>query len=156
MNLKVIYFVVIGLTFMSCTTYTKKQCETMDWRKQGENFALKGQTLDQGYFHFHNACKDVVMDKAAFQAGHKEGLKIFCTAEYAENFAAEGGKYIGVCPETLENKNFLNKYHSSRENFLTKQIKELESDVSTLKRKNNDQEVEIAKLKNSLSTCEAK
>jgi len=92
----------------SCATFSREECERMDWTLQGRQTALNGKTLDQ----------------AAFKTGFDSGLKTFCTSEFSYRFALKGGEYQGTCPQVVEAK-LTEKYKSGRLLYLEKRVEEL-------------------------------
>lgn len=146
---------VLGfLTLLSaCSTYSKKQCESMNWKAEGYKSALRGETAQEGYDYFVGTCgKDHGIKPTAeeFKLGYKDGLAAFCTPEAMLQFAQRGGVYRNICPAVAQEE-LTKNYQSGRLKFLENKVSELESEVSRLKGKLSDAENTIDALRSELS-----
>lgn len=140
--------------FTGCSTYSKKQCESFDWKEEGRKAALAGEKISERASHFHATCEkeqNVSLDKEQFIAGYKVGLKLFCNRETGLKHGANGGKYAGICPKTEEN-DFLVGYNSGQLSYLQKEVEVLRSEVQSLRSQVYTKDGEISKLKSEIET----
>jgi len=143
------------ILLIGCRAFSRQECVAMDWRNQGFNTALKGQSITEGKEFFGRACENVPVKENDFQTGYDEGLKEFCKPESVSKFASKGGQYKGICPAKLVNKGFLTEYQSARENFLLEKIKKLESEISDLEAKTNRLSSALSDSESKLRACES-
>lgn len=130
---------VVLILATGCSTFSRKECESMNWSAKGHQSALSGETVDEGIAYFKNACgveHRIEPDMKAYQAGYAEGLKEFCTPEASAQFARRGGRYQGTCPEAQHEK-VVTSFNSGRVDYLEKKVKNLESKVSSLESDND-------------------
>jgi hypothetical protein len=138
-----------------CSTYSKKECQQMDWRNQGVKYAMEGRTLDQGRSHFHETCErdhEIAFDVQSFESGYQDGLKNFCSPDNGARFGAKGGVYAGICPADSEPQ-FLAKYHSGREGYLEKKVHELKEENARLSREVSNLEDDLREAKSAARDC---
>lgn len=136
---------------VGCTTFSKQQCEEMNWALQGRSAALNGHTAGSRLEYFDRECfqeHGVSPNTQAFQAGYENGLKEFCTPQYAYQFAVRGGEYNGICPAEKE-KAVTESFHNGRSIYLERRVSHLADEVSSLTS-------EVGSLKSQLSSCESK
>ncbi len=52
-------FITAGIILIlsGCATYSKKQCETMDWHQKGFDTALEGKSQPEGLDYYQRVCK---------------------------------------------------------------------------------------------------
>lgn len=139
---------------VSCTTFTKQQCESMDWQTQGYKAALAGVPVQESFNQYQKSCREVQVSLAqahgdAFARGYDIGREKFCTAENASKFAGDGGVYRGTCPDKAITPNFMASYQSGREKFLLGEIQSLRSQISDLQSKVSSQAGEISSLQSN-------
>lgn len=118
-----------------CGTYSKKECQEMDWYVQGKKSALDGFTPKQGKTHFIDKCQEdhgVAIDPVDFDRGFKSGLNKLCNPEGLEVLASKGIKYQQTC-ETHEDSLSNEK---TRAGELESKIQKLEAEISRLKAEN--------------------
>lgn len=133
----------------ACSTYSKRQCQEMNWEAQGVQTAMKGEYLAQGLDHFHKVClveNGIKPDEQGLRRGYDIGLKQFCTPEFA--YSLRGGRYSGVCPAEAEQA-IKPKLQDGRMSFLERKVVELESEVSSL-------EGQISTLRGELSDAQGR
>jgi hypothetical protein len=150
-------FLIFSLTIFltACHTFSRKECEEMDWAKQGMNFALQGKSKTEGEMYFTRECRGIPMDPTAFRKGYDEGLKTFCTPGYIHGFAAKGGEFRHTCPEDQVTEKFRSQYHSGREKFLDQRVRELESDLAHAEGQISSLESEVSQLRGDLNACQS-
>lgn len=153
---QLILTLTIGLSAIfltGCSTYSRKQCETMDWEKNGAATALDGDTYEQVVKRAEKFCTQehgIPVNSTALKLGFDSGLKELCTADSAEQFGRRGRRYQGTCaqlPPEEENK-FLKGYQSGRNKYLEDEISSLRSQISSL-------ESEVSSLKSELSSAQS-
>ncbi len=154
---------VFALTVIACSTFSRKECLEMDWQQQGANTAMKGQRSQEGDAYFTRECKDVPVDSAAFKEGYQTALKKFCSPENMRRFSEQGGEYQDTCPSESVTSEFIMKYQTGREKFLTKKISDLKADISRLESDLSDAESttsdlqsKVRDLESHLSSCSSR
>ncbi len=121
-----------------CATLSEGECLTADWYDIGFEDANRGH--DPGRLSAHrDACgkHGVAPEREAYAAGHRDGLRTFCTPRRGYEFARDGNYYGQTCPAELE-RAFLDGYQlgsdvnrSEQElNSLASEIEELEEDLA--------------------------
>jgi hypothetical protein len=95
--------VLIALAIAGCSTMSKNECLSVDWRTIGYEDGTAGYPGDRIAQH-RKACAKygVVPDLALYQAGRDEGLREYCRPTNGYRLGAGGGSYGGVCPADLE------------------------------------------------------
>ncbi len=133
--IRFISLLILSAFLLSCSTYSKSQCENFDWQEEGHSFALKGKTQKMGLSHFNRACQrkhGIQPNLKQFKVGHKAGVKDFCTPENALGYGLEGGEYHGLCKGKNEKK-LLKTYVKGVHVFYKSRVSQLEFEVSNLK-----------------------
>lgn len=95
----------------SCTTMSRRECETADWNKVGYRDALAGWRATDAFKRRSNDCSEhgTKANKDEYASGYVAGLKIFCTYESGIEFGHSGASYRDQCPKQLETE-FLKGY----------------------------------------------
>ncbi|MGE0633165.1 MAG: DUF2799 domain-containing protein [Pseudobdellovibrionaceae bacterium] len=148
-----IFSALTAIAFLSaCSTFSKKECETMNWGQKGYESALKGEaSAREALTYYDDKCKDehgVEPQRDSFSIGYNDGLKVFCTPEYAKRFGSEGGVYKGHCPKDPQT-NLEQHYSSGRLQFLEIRVKKLEQEV-------HDLQSSLSSARSDVSECEAR
>ena len=144
----ILIIAVFGLA--GCTTFSKEQCEKMNWKAQGFASANKGDTFGEGMAYYGRECGQehaVAVDSNEFKLGYDEGLKVFCIPENGYDAGNRGIAYKGTCAAYSEDK-FLSRYLTGNAAFMKRRIVELEGQVRSL-------EEEVDSLKSQLSAKES-
>jgi hypothetical protein len=94
---------LVALALSACSTMSKNECLTIDWRTIGYEDGVAGYSGDRIGEH-RKACAKygVRTDLSAYQAGREEGLREFCKPDNAFLFGTRGGSYGGVCPADMD------------------------------------------------------
>lgn len=144
--------VVIAL-LSGCTTFSKKECEQMNWGQQGAAAALKGETLEYAVRYYKRTCEEdnkVIPDQAALQRGFDEGLKYFCADTNIRAWATGGGRFPQTCEITDSRKAAFKEGH---QDFVEGEVYRLRDEVSGLKSRVSDLESENSNLKSELESA---
>lgn len=89
-------------------------CRATDWYSYGRNDGLLGVPVSERAAHFSDcAGLGYPADRAAYQAGHADGLRDYCTAANGYEEGYSGRRYRNVCPPQLEAA-FLQGYAQGR------------------------------------------
>ena len=102
---------LINMSVMGCATLSKEECLQGDWRGIGYRDGAHGYDLTRIEQH-QKACVDfhVTPDINAYQAGHDEGLLVYCTPQNGFDLGERVEEYNGnICPSYLESA-FLEQY----------------------------------------------
>ncbi|OFZ28562.1 MAG: hypothetical protein A2622_05575 [Bdellovibrionales bacterium RIFCSPHIGHO2_01_FULL_40_29] len=139
--MKSIFFILAVVIVSSCTTLSKKDCQTINWYEWGKSDALKGKT-SMVFTDYTKTCSKhgIALDKDNYIKGRVEGLKNFCTYKNGEQFAHKGETYRSVCPQQWEPE-FLKGYQLGKRNY------ELEQKERELELRKQDLEEQEAKLR---------
>ena len=84
-----------------CATLTEKECRVVDWAELGRADGAIGRPASHVAAH-QSACaaSGAAPDVAAYEAGRRDGLQLYCTPEGVYRAARRGRLYEGVCAET--------------------------------------------------------
>lgn len=142
------------LTFSSCATFSRSECEKLDWRNYGRQTALEGETLFSIQNKFEKDCHarhGVPVNQAELEAGFKAGTQEFCSPDSLRNYVAKGGEYRGTCshlpPDTVNAG-----LSAGRVTRLEHQLRSKDDEIRTLQSKNSSLEREIQDLRSQVDT----
>ena len=146
------YFRVSMMLFFAfcvgCSTFSRKDCEVMDWTAQGYKSAISGQSTAGPIAYFQRECgqeNGIQPDTRLFNIGYEQGLKVFCSPEGGQLFGRSGGLYENTCPPNLE-KLFLEKYQLGRIEYTGSRIQQLENEVYNLRNEISLKDQRISEL----------
>ena len=91
-----------GALLAGCATLSEEQCLSADWGRIGSVDGTRGRTA--GFLANHaRACEavGVTPDRAAWEAGRQQGLRLYCTPERAYAEGRDGSLLSPVCPAEL-------------------------------------------------------
>src|SRR5262249_49926059 len=126
---------LLPIFILGCSTYSKNDCQQMDWYVEGKKAALEGYTPKQGKTHYIDKCQEdqhVAIDVVDFERGFTSGLSKLCTPEGLKDLKSRGIKYQGTCEAHEDAQNF----KKTRTIELEDKVQELEAEVSRLKGEN--------------------
>ena len=94
---------VASLVATGCASLTPEECLNADWRAIGYEDGVAGRSMDRLGDH-RSACAEVGVtpDFAAYQTGHRDGVRAFCHPANAYRLGRGGYAYTGICPGDLE------------------------------------------------------
>jgi hypothetical protein len=101
-------FALLSVALLAgCATMSPEQraaaCNAQDWQRYGLNDGKLGVPVSARLDEFQNCAEvGVPADVTAYEAGRKEGLVTYCTAENGFKVGYEGRRYANVCPPELE------------------------------------------------------
>jgi len=84
----------------------KKQCRAAEWEKLGYRHAYYGMTVDVGVAESQKRCVDkhsVSFDRARYEAGHREGVIMYCGYEHGIRIGQRAFRY----PDAVANEKSL-------------------------------------------------
>lgn len=140
------YFLYLYFIFLvSCSTFSKEECETMNWEKEGYKAALNGQSAGQQARYFQKVCNSkyqVPINGDNFAKGYEQGLKKYCSTSNLYQSGLRGDDYKGICKDPEVGVS----YSNGKIKFLEGKISDLEDEVTQLKRENSD-------LQSKVSSC---
>lgn len=149
-----VMLVISLFSITACSRFSRKECMEMDWRKQGQATALKGEDQQSSFAYFGKQCRDIPVSAQEFAKGYSEGLKTFCSPEFISQFAEKGGEYRGGCATSEASPIFMERYRTSRVAFLERRVKQLEDEVLQAKSRASSAESEAMSLTGQLSACQ--
>jgi hypothetical protein len=95
--------IVLMVMVSGCSSMSKNECLTLDWRTVGYEDGVDGYPGDRIAQH-RKACAKygVTTNLALYQQGREQGLREYCQPANGYRIGVRGGSYAGVCPATLE------------------------------------------------------
>lgn len=146
------FFALAALSITACSTFSKKECESMDWYQSGFTSARQGDTVGDGLAYYQRKCTDehgIAVNGQRFQEGYDKGLQYFCTEGEARLFGQTGKQYRGTCPKDKESA-FTKNYDSGRMDYLIQRVKNLEQEISNLESQISYKDSEISALRSQV------
>lgn len=120
------------LFILSCSTPPqKRECQHGDWFDYGQKEGARGALAQASLADYTEKCQafGVTPDAPAFEKGHIEGLKVYCTKDRGFQEGLENKTYNKVCSEELETQ-FLGGYRDGHQLFiLEKKKKSIEKKI---------------------------
>jgi len=95
--------VALALLLSGCSSMSKNECLTVDWRTIGYEDGVDGYPPDRVAQH-RKACAKygVSTDLALYQQGREQGLAEYCRPANGYRVGVRGASYPDVCPTSLE------------------------------------------------------
>jgi len=95
--------ILFALVLTGCSSMSKDECLTVDWRTVGYEDGVDGYPADRIAQH-RKACAKygVATDLTAYQQGRLQGLQEYCKPANGYRLGVRGANYYGVCPASLE------------------------------------------------------
>ncbi len=111
----VLSMALAAMTLSACvTTMSREQCLATDWQAVGFQDGARGYGPGRLAVHRKNCAEArVAPDLAAYNAGHREGIRNYCRPKQAYRAAIRGEAYRGVCPSRME-PGFLYAYEAGK------------------------------------------
>lgn len=127
------WLVVISLSASGCSTLSKDECITADWRTIGFEDGSRGYTSQRISSHRESCAEHGItpnMDR--YLSGHREGLHNYCTYANGLNVGKRGTEYNQVCPQEIEGE-FIAGYRQGRKiHDVSTQIADLENERQSI------------------------
>lgn len=123
----------LAILISGCSTLSKSECLTADWRLIGFDDGAKGYEVSRIGAH-RQACADhgVTPNLSEYEAGYSDGVRKFCTVQKGYNKGLSGWQYNGICPADLE-FNFLQAYDDGYELYeINKEIDDIEDEIKEI------------------------
>lgn len=139
---------------MGCSTYSKKECVSMDWANQGYIAAYDGQTRSMMLDHFIKKCgaeHGVQPNPIAFDEGYKKGLENFCTSRRGQEAGESGILYQNTCPEEQES-DFVKTYVPARLQYMERRFEQMKTENESLTSEKTRLESDNGRLNNEVSS----
>ena len=122
------------LLLAGCASMDKNECVSANWYAIGLEDGAQGRGVDRLGAH-RRACAEhnVSPDGERYAAGHREGLKSFCTYERGYALGRSGKATAATCPPELRS-GFLAGYGRGRELFdLQRRLDQVNADIRKTK-----------------------
>ena len=122
------------LLLAGCASMDKSECLNADWYAVGLEDGARGHSVERLGAH-RRACAEhnVAPDGEGYAAGHREGLKSFCTYERGYALGRAGKTASTTCPPALRDA-FLAGYGRGRDlHGLTRRLEEVNADIRKTK-----------------------
>jgi hypothetical protein len=119
---------------VSSCGFSAEKCAQSDWRAVGQADGARGASVERLQKHIQTCSKhDVAVDQTAWNIGHADGLKTYCTAPSAYRLGRSGRKLKSVCPDA--DKSTLEAAHQKgwRYHEISRDIDDLERDRADLR-----------------------
>ena len=96
--LKLLGVSALLLAASGCATLTTSECRVVDWSELGRQDGAAGRAASRVAAH-QSACEKSgrAPNIAAYEAGRRAGLTLYCTPEGVYESARRGRRYEGVC-----------------------------------------------------------
>lgn len=123
--------IVLGLVSVlavsGCASMSKEECLTADWQAIGYEDGAAGRPVSAVSERRAVCAKkaNVTVDMAAYTAGRREGLTLYCEPSNGYAVGSHGGAYYGVCAGPDE-RDFLAAYETGRQLYV------LQSEVASI------------------------
>lgn len=138
----------LGLLLHGCATMSEDECLAADWWIIGHKDGF--EMRPRSYLAEHQeACAEygVTPDRNAYAEGYRSGrqdfLRRYCTRSNGYTVGREGGSYIGLCPDSMEEP-FLAGFRRGKE------VREIEMEVWDIKLERRKLRGEIDELEEEL------
>lgn len=116
----------------ACSTSIKVNCLNAKWYQQGLQAALDGRPKEsQDELVVQCSKEGIVVDRAKYELGYAQGLKLFCRPEHGYQYGLQGLEYREICDPT-KRAAFLEKYNLGRKAFLNQEIHEKRRLIHTI------------------------
>jgi len=122
------------LLLAGCASMDKSECVNADWYAIGLEDGAQGRGVERLGTH-RRACAEhnVSPDGERYAAGHREGLKSFCTYERGYALGRGGKSTSATCPPGLRDA-FLAGYGHGRERHdLNRRLEQVNADIRKTK-----------------------
>lgn len=118
---------------------SRDECASADWHQTGYKDGGEGRPRARIEEHARACAQAAIgVDRAAYFAGHDQGLRFYCTPANGLRVGREGRTYQDVCPPDLA-PGFLEPYRYGREIYQTR------SRIDTLERSRRERERSLQK-----------
>ncbi len=127
MRFAILLTLLLGMVLSSCATLSEDECRAGNWQAIGQADGAAGRDLN--YVDQHaEACAEygVAPDVAAWRAGRKAGLPLYCTVDNAYSLGRSGVSMRAVCPAQAQAELTQAHRHGMRYYDLGREISELE------------------------------
>ncbi len=159
-----ICLLINSMMMVACSTFSREQCQKMDWSFEGYNRARDGDSAEPGIGYYKKECDQehgIKVNEQLYNEGYQRGLNAFCTKEGGFSYARHGGHYRGTCPKEKESE-FLSRFTEGRLIFLEDRLRDLEhenkglrDDVDSLRSQLSSAQSELSSARGEASTCRA-
>lgn len=152
-----LFILLPALVLTSCATFSKSDCEQMDWRARGRETALEGEPLYTTANKFDRQCQakhGVPTNRLELEAGFKAGAQEFCEPDRLRRWIADGHEYKGICthlPADTVNASLA----AGRASYLERQLSDKDDEISRLQSKINSLEGEVSSLRSQVDSVRA-
>jgi len=115
-----------------CSSISKEECKTGDWNGIGYRDGMSGKPISRVSSYIEECGKaGSTVDRAMYEKGRNEGLKIYCSRENGFNAGKNGSSMFTECPSNLQSA-FMKAYN------LGKKVHELKGKLDSV-RKDQDE-----------------
>ena len=116
---KAIVLLFVLLILPGCAVMDESECLVADWRMVGMEEGMKGSEVSS-IGEYRKACAEygVTPSMTAYQEGHQQGIKQFCTPQKAYQWGASGLALPSVCPGNVH-PTFLSQHDKGLRSYCT-------------------------------------
>jgi hypothetical protein len=128
------------LILSACSSMSKEQCESADWKAYGYTDGAKGKATTH-FNSYAQACGDhgVKSDFERYLLGHKQGVIVFCSIENGYQAGTENYRYQGIC-KTHNESAFLKGLAKGKKLYQARQeVRKEQSEVARLRKAIDEQ-----------------
>lgn len=96
-------FLIVLLALAACTTLSRRECETIDWKQRGIADGAKGVRQEK-FVREAQTCREYGLpaNQDAYQEGFKQGLESFCTYKGGYDYGLAGQTDTHYCSKETE------------------------------------------------------
>jgi hypothetical protein len=135
----------LGGLVQGCATLSKEECLSADWQTIGYEDGARGRPAQRIGKH-REACAQhgIAPDREAYMAGHRQGIRQYCTPARGFDLGQSGKRCTGICPPEVE-ADFRAAHAEGRAVYLlAKELDHLQAEVRRAREVQQDLEAEIA------------
>jgi hypothetical protein len=143
--------VVFLLCLNGCASMNEAQCRNADWKMIGFEDGMAGKSSARIGDHRQACAKhNLTPDLDAYNSGHAEGVRQFCTEANGFNFGRSGKNYSGICPEDQKDQ-FMLGYRAGKELYVTeKVVRDLSASIKNYAKQINTTQRALSEAENLL------
>lgn len=153
---KLLIVILLAMLHAGCATISEGECLSGNWARIGYDDGVAGYPSSRLGNH-EQACAGhgVGIDARTYLESRERGLEVYCTPHRGFTAAANGNKYMGVCPGHLE-PGFLAGFSDGRYVYDAKELlDDASSDVGSIEYRIRSTNKDIDKTNRRLSNAES-
>jgi hypothetical protein len=127
---------VVTLFLTSCSTMSKEECQTVNWKDKGFEDATEGNPVHLSKHTKACAEAHITPNRPLYMAGYNAGARQFCNYESGVRFGKTGRSTRSICNGPGQRQKFIRGYQKGKQVYdLNLQISSKESELYNLDKK---------------------